>query len=186
VGFAIAVHSLLDAALPIVWAIAAALVARAIIVYGLLGGWRLLAKRTSNGRNGPATGPAPVRVARNAVREEGSIPPAWLHVVFWSGLRGAVSTALALSLPTDFPDRAQLQAITFGVVLFTLVVQATTADAVVARWGRKPPKTSKSKSKSNGRVPAQARPPGDPVGVGPAGSPLVGGPGATVDSGSGK
>ena len=147
VGFAIAVHSLLDAAVPIVWAIAATLVARAVIVYGLLGGWRLLARRASDGRTGPATGPAPVRVATKAVRDEGSIPVDWLHVVFWSGLRGAVSTALALSLPTDFPDRVQLQAITFGVVLFTLVVQATTADAVVARWGRKPPKTSKSKPK---------------------------------------
>ena len=66
------------------------------------------------------------------------MPFGWLHVVFWSGLRGAVSTALALSLPVDFPDRAALQGITFGVVLFTLLVQATTADLVVGRWGRKP------------------------------------------------
>jgi CPA1 family monovalent cation:H+ antiporter len=62
-------------------------------------------------------------------------PIQWLHVVFWSGLRGAVSTALALSLPVDFPDRAELQGITFGVVLFTLVAQATTAEWVVGRWG---------------------------------------------------
>jgi uncharacterized membrane protein len=87
-------------------------------------------------------------------------------VVFWSGLRGAVSTALALSLPTDFPDRAQLQAITFGVVLFTMVVQATTAELVVGRWGgkasgsstSKPKPKSGSKSKSSGGDPTGGRP----------------------------
>jgi CPA1 family monovalent cation:H+ antiporter len=83
--------------------------------------------------------------------DEGALPFEWLHVIFWSGLRGAVSTALALSLPNDFPHRAQLQAITFGVVLFTLVVQATTADVVVGRWGRKTKRTSSS---SAPRVPA--------------------------------
>jgi CPA1 family monovalent cation:H+ antiporter len=56
-------------------------------------------------------------------------------VVFWSGLRGAVSTALALSLPLDFPNRPAMQGITFGVVLLTLLLQATTAELVVARWG---------------------------------------------------
>ncbi len=66
----------------------------------------------------------------------GDIPLPWLNVIWWSGLRGAVSTALALSLATDFPDRGQLQAIVFGVVLFTLVVQATTAELVVGRWGK--------------------------------------------------
>ena len=75
---------------------------------------------------------------KSRAADQSPLPFDWLHVVFWSGLRGAVSTALALSLPVDFPNRDQLQAVTFGVVLFTLVVQATTADAVVARWGRKP------------------------------------------------
>ena len=45
-----------------------------------------------------------------------------------------MSTALALSLPIDFPNRATLQGITFGVVLFTLVVQATTVEQAVHRW----------------------------------------------------
>jgi CPA1 family monovalent cation:H+ antiporter len=188
VGFAIAVHSLADAAIPIAWAICATLVARAVIVYGLLGGWRLLARRASNGRTEPAAGLAPVRAATKAARDEGDIPVDWLHVVFWSGLRGAVSTALALSLPTDFPGRAQLQAITFGVVLFTLAVQATTAELVVARWGRKPPKASKSKSKSKSseRAPTRARRPGDPAGVEASGSPVADRPGPTVDAESGR
>jgi CPA1 family monovalent cation:H+ antiporter len=183
VGFAIAVHSLLDAAVPIAWAIGATLLARAIIVYGLLGGWRLMARRASSGSSGPAARPAAVRAAARAARDEGSLPVEWLHVVFWSGLRGAVSTALALSLPTDFPDRTQLQAITFGVVLFTLVVQATTAEAVVARWGRKRPK-SKSKSKTTpvGFVPAVAGAPGGPAESGTSASRAAGSAGTTADS----
>jgi monovalent cation:H+ antiporter, CPA1 family len=182
VGFAIAVHSLLDAALPIAWAIGATLLARAIIVYGLLGGWRLMARRASSGRSRLAARPAAVRAAARAARDEGSLPVEWLHVVFWSGLRGAVSTALALSLPTDFPDRTQLQAITFGVVLFTLVVQATTAEEVVARWGRKRPKASKSRSKTTvGLVPAGAGA-GGPAESGTSASRAAGSAGATADS----
>ena len=42
VGFAIPVHSLVTVAVPIGWAIVAALAGRAFIVYGLLGGWRLV------------------------------------------------------------------------------------------------------------------------------------------------
>jgi CPA1 family monovalent cation:H+ antiporter len=172
VGFAIPVRSLADVAVPIAWAIVATLAGRAVIVYGLLGGWRL-ARRARLGRGrAPATAFAAAAVvaaapvvtapvvaapvmppaARRAGKgskspvDEGSMPLGWLHVVFWSGLRGAVSTALALSLPVDFPDRAALQGITFGVVLFTLLVQATTADVVVGRWGRKPPRAAKAAS----------------------------------------
>jgi NhaP-type Na+/H+ and K+/H+ antiporter len=86
------------------------------------------------------------------VRDEGDIPFDWLHVVFWSGLRGAVSTALALSLPIDFPNRDQLQGITFGVVLFTLLVQDTTADFVVRRWGLKTSGSSRSKASRTDRI----------------------------------
>jgi CPA1 family monovalent cation:H+ antiporter len=142
VGFAIAAHSPVDVAAPIAWAIAATLVGRAVIVYGLLGGWRL-ARRSWRRRAGSdqttSVAPAKAKAARkaSAASNQGDLPLGWLNVVFWAGLRGAVSTALALSLPIDFPNRSKLQGITFGVVLFTLVVQATTADFAVGRWGRK-------------------------------------------------
>ena len=61
------------------------------------------------------------------------IPSAWLHVLFWAGLRGAVAVAMALSLPADIPQRDLLQEITFGVVLFTLLFQGTTVRRVVDR-----------------------------------------------------
>ena len=63
----------------------------------------------------------------------GHVPTGWLHVLFWAGLRGAVAVAMALSLPADIPQRALLQEITFGVVLFTLLVQGTTVGLVIDR-----------------------------------------------------
>ena len=183
VGFSIAAHSLVDVAAPIAWAVAAALVGRALIVYGLLGGWRMVL-RALGARHQAVAVPGKVardegkvardegKVARDegkVARDEAGLPLGWLHVIFWSGLRGAVSTALALSLPLDFPNRAQLQGITFGVVLFTLVVQATTAELVLARWGRTPTDTPRSRSDSNpkmrqkpGRSAEIAGPPADP------------------------
>ena len=71
-------------------------------------------------------------VARRGHR---TLPIGWLHVLFWGGLRGAVAMAMALSLPVDFPNRELLQEITFGVILFTLVVQGTTVEAVIDRVG---------------------------------------------------
>jgi monovalent cation:H+ antiporter, CPA1 family len=114
VGLAISVAELMDALPWITWGVVAILLGRAIVVYGLLGGASRLVAR-SRGRR--------------------PIPVGWLHVLFWAGLRGAVAVAMALSLPADLPQRALLQDITFGIVLFTLFVQGTTAELVVARAG---------------------------------------------------
>ncbi|MEP6715949.1 MAG: Na+/H+ antiporter [Terriglobia bacterium] len=54
------------------------------------------------------------------------IPVAWRHVTVWGGLHGAVSLALALSLPADLPGRGTILTITFGVVAFSIVVQGLT------------------------------------------------------------
>ncbi len=161
VGFAIPLHSLVDVAAPIAWAVAATLVARAVIVYGLLGGWRW-ARRAESARSLASAS------AGEVASDEMGLPLGWLHVIFWSGLRGAVSTALALSLPLDFPNRAQLQAIAFGVVLFTLVVQAPTAELVVARWGRKPAVSPDSKARSKRRPGPAGGAEGPEVHPGPA------------------
>ncbi|SRR5579884_707269 len=48
---------------------------------------------------------------------------AWRFVIFWSGLRGALSLALVLALPLAVPDRDALIFATYAVVLFTLLVQ---------------------------------------------------------------
>jgi hypothetical protein len=143
----------LDVAVPIAWAIAATLAAGRSSSTGCWAAGVSLSERRRVG-TGRATGPARVGKRRKPPdRDEGAFLFDWLHVVFWSGLRGAVSTALALSLPVDFPDPPQLQGITFGVVLFTLLVQATTAELVVARWGRKARDIEARKQRS-GRIPS--------------------------------
>ncbi len=128
VGLSIAPDTLVTAAGAIGWGIAAILVARAAVVYGLLGGGSALIRRLA-GRS---------RAGEPASTDE-PIPPAWLHVVFWAGLRGAVSVALALSLPAGLANRDLLQGLTFGIVLFTLFVQGSTAGWVVRRSGSTAP-----------------------------------------------
>ncbi|MGJ8662323.1 MAG: cation:proton antiporter [Marinicella sp.] len=47
-------------------------------------------------------------------------------ILFWGGTRGAVTVALALSLPIELDAWWTIQSMAFGVVLFTLFVQAPT------------------------------------------------------------
>jgi CPA1 family monovalent cation:H+ antiporter len=117
IGLAIPPAGLVASIVPIVWAIVGVLVARAVIVYLVLGG---------TSRFAPLPGLA------------APLPGTWLHVLFWGGLRGAVAVAMALALPASVPQRELLQAITFGVVLFTLLVQATTIGRLVDRVAADP------------------------------------------------
>jgi CPA1 family monovalent cation:H+ antiporter len=50
----------------------------------------------------------------------------WQHILFWGGLRGSLSIALVLSLPTDLPGRPELVVMVFGAVIFSLLVQGLT------------------------------------------------------------
>ena len=56
-------------------------------------------------------------------------------MVTWSGLRGAVSFAAALSLPVSLPSRDLLLTLTFGIVLFTLLAQGMTIHPLLQRLG---------------------------------------------------
>jgi CPA1 family monovalent cation:H+ antiporter len=49
---------------------------------------------------------------------------AYQGVIVWGGLRGAVTLGLALSLPVELDYWFTIQSMAFGVVLFTLLVQA--------------------------------------------------------------
>jgi monovalent cation/hydrogen antiporter len=65
----------------------------------------------------------------------------WRLVIAWSGMRGAVSLAVALALPFttdaggDFPDRDLIVFLTFAVIFFTLVVQGLSLPALIRRLG---------------------------------------------------
>lgn len=66
--------------------------------------------------------------------------PSWqmVFIVAWSGMRGVVSLASALSVPVMlgdkmFPHRELILFITFTVILFTLVIQGLTLPFII-RW----------------------------------------------------
>lgn len=69
------------------------------------------------------------------------LPYRWQSVLVWGGLRGALALAMALSLPLTvasgqpFPDRDLLQVTTFGVILFSLLVQGLTMQSLLRRLG---------------------------------------------------
>ena len=54
-------------------------------------------------------------------------------VLFWGGLRGAVVLALALSLPLELEAWFTVQSIAYGVVLFTLLLQAPAMEPLLKR-----------------------------------------------------
>lgn len=60
-------------------------------------------------------------------------------VLFWGGTRGAVTVALALSLPVELNAWWTIQSMAFGVVLFTLFVQAPTVPMLLKRTHPKKP-----------------------------------------------
>jgi len=59
-------------------------------------------------------------------RSKHKIEPHHQHVLVWGGLKGALSLALAIGLPPNFPFREQILSVTFGVVAFSVIVQGTT------------------------------------------------------------
>ncbi|MEO7366519.1 MAG: sodium:proton antiporter [Gemmatimonadaceae bacterium] len=63
------------------------------------------------------------------------IPRQWSLALAWGGLRGALSMVLALSLSADFPGRALMVTMTFGVVVASILIQGLTMPVVLRRLG---------------------------------------------------
>jgi monovalent cation/hydrogen antiporter len=76
------------------------------------------------------------RWAFRSVRERDPSPP-WQApaIVSWAGIRGAVSLAAALALPTAFPGRDLIVFLTFAVILVTLVGQGLTLPLLIRVLG---------------------------------------------------
>ncbi|MGV9243991.1 Na+/H+ antiporter [Streptomyces sp. NPDC003710] len=133
------------------------------VAFGLIGLELHHAIRTASGRWGQMLGWAAAIVAvvvlvrllwllpatwltkrLHALRDyDEEIPVSWREtvVMWWSGMRGVASVALALAIPftTDdgsrFPDRDEIIFIAFGVIMATLVLQGLTLPWLVRRLG---------------------------------------------------
>jgi CPA1 family monovalent cation:H+ antiporter len=108
VGFTVNVGGLLERAEAVAVAIVAVVAARVMVVEAV--GWLTV--------RGPFATSHKERV-----------------IAIWSGLRGALTIALALGLPPATPGRDLVIAMAFGVVLFTLVAQGLTLRLVIRRLG---------------------------------------------------
>ncbi len=103
IGLTVPLRDLLAQPLLVLAGVAVALVARAAAVYLLLPPlWRF--------RQG--------------------VPHRWQHMLVWGGLRGAVATALALSLAGRGDDFEQVRALAYGVVLTSILLQGVTIGPV--------------------------------------------------------
>jgi CPA1 family monovalent cation:H+ antiporter len=114
IGLEIEITQMAPYLVPIIVAVLAVLFSRAIVVYGITGVYSYFA------------------------RLQQKIPMSYRHVMFWGGLRGAISLALALALTGDIFGEvfaAEIRVMTFGVVLFTLLVQGTTIENLIIRLG---------------------------------------------------
>ena len=76
------------------------------------------------------------RVATAGLLMPSRLPRSWLDVVRVAGLRGALSLALAISLPPDVPMRSAIVAATFAVALVSLATSSITVPAAVSRVAR--------------------------------------------------
>ena len=70
-------------------------------------------------------------VSNRVVQSDISVPDQ--TILWWGGLRGSVSIALALSMPVILPEREKIIATVFGVVLFTLLVQGLTIQPLLKK-----------------------------------------------------
>ncbi|PPT07761.1 Na+/H+ antiporter [Geitlerinema sp. FC II] len=109
IGDRVQFESLQENLVPMGIAIAAVLLTRGISIFGL----GSLSNALAN--------------SRISVKE--------LTVLWWGGLRGSVSIALALSVPAMLSQREDIIGIVFGVVLFTLLVQGLTTKSLLQNLG---------------------------------------------------
>ena len=99
IGLEVHIGALIHVWRPLLFAVSAVLIGRAISVYVLVPTSNFFAEK---------------------------IPGRWQHVVVWGGLRGSLALALALSLDSVFPYRERLLDLVFGVVVFSILAQGLT------------------------------------------------------------
>ncbi|MGY6277003.1 cation:proton antiporter [Methylomonas sp. MgM2] len=107
-GLSVDVFSLAEYWQAILWAALAVSIARAVSVYGLI----------------------PITTCCFALPK---IKLASRHIMWWGGLKGGLAIAIVLSIPDTVADKQLLTELTFGVVLISLLLNASTIRPLIHR-----------------------------------------------------
>ncbi|HEX7733477.1 MAG TPA: sodium:proton antiporter [Ktedonobacteraceae bacterium] len=122
-GIQIGTSHFLQAVPGILWTVLGVLAGRALIVYTLIPLHDLLARRLALRPTWRFWLPRPR-----------PLPSSWRPILALTGLRGALSIALVLSLPDKFTQRELLEGIVYGVVLITLLGQGLALRFFLPHW----------------------------------------------------
>ena len=126
-GFELASTNLAQSFPGIFFGLLGAIIGRVLMIYVFIPLQDVVAHwwaRRTTGRNPRLPRPRPV-------------PSAWRPVMVLSGLRGALSLALVLGLPTELEQRDLLTDIVYGIILVTLLGQGLTLRVLLPRWKEK-------------------------------------------------
>ena len=123
-GFELALTNLVQSFPGIIFGLIGVFIGRALMIYVFIPLQDILARWWAH-----RTPERPPRLARPR-----PIPPAWRPVMVLSGLRGALSLALVLSLPEALAQRNLLTDIVYGIILVTLLGQGLTLRVLLPRW----------------------------------------------------
>jgi CPA1 family monovalent cation:H+ antiporter len=107
----------------IAWATLSVIVGRAALVYGMTALNNAIARVVARRRGHGRIRGRPV-----------ATPPNWNPILLLSGLRGALSIVLALSLPASTPHVAEVRYAVYGVVLITLLGQGIALRFLLPHW----------------------------------------------------
>jgi monovalent cation:H+ antiporter, CPA1 family len=127
VGIEIGETKLTDSLPSIVWALGGVIAGRLLMIYMLIPLHDFVARRLEDRAQRK-------QKSRRLLPLPQPIPSTWRPLLVLSGLRGALSIALVLSLPTALAQRNLLVDTVFGVVLVTLLGQGLGLRVLLPRW----------------------------------------------------
>ncbi|HEX6541974.1 MAG TPA: sodium:proton antiporter [Ktedonobacterales bacterium] len=127
-GIQIGASHIGPAVAPLIWAIIGVIAGRAVMIYLMFALHDAIARWYAGYR----------RHEHKSLRSKlVPVPRNWRPIILLSGLRGALSLALVLSLPQSLPDTDLMKYVTYGVVLVTLVGQGIAMRVILPPWSRK-------------------------------------------------
>jgi CPA1 family monovalent cation:H+ antiporter len=124
-GIQIGESNLLQALAGIGLTLAGVVISRAMMIYTLLPLHNILVRGINRQK---------MTALSSLLPRSEPVPTRWHPILLFSGLRGALSLALVLSLPATLPGRGLLEDIVYGVVLVALLGQGIGLRVLLPLW----------------------------------------------------